>query len=80
MKFMKQCKLRKTVRGNQVDTISWVLEKLAHVGKRIWIENTKGVRDEGWHVEEVFQTSRTEEKYVKERSRDYLHHREATAI
>lgn len=70
---MRQCRMRKSIRGCDSFLISWIPEKFAKVGKFLKLKG-----EDGWEVVDVF--TRKCAKEVNERGQDYKRTRLASDI
>ncbi len=77
--YMKQCHFIRTVHGRTVNLIAWIPEKFAIKDKIVKLKMGEEYWVDGWVVDAV-GNSRTKSTTASERSRDYLHQREASDI
>ena len=73
--FYRQCELSRA----GIYCILWIPEKFTKLNTYIKLKQEDDSWQDGWFVGKVYDI-RIEEKEVRERERDYLHHREATDI
>ena len=89
--YYVQCTLRRKSGNGYLETVGWIEEKLAVVGKHLKMHLSGGetrsgclvtwneeVWEEGWYV--IGTGARREKSYLREKSRDYLHQREASDV
>lgn len=72
--FMRQC----TLNRGRAQTVSWIPEKFATVGKVLALKDRAGEWTDGWEVAAV--GGRLEASVVNERSQEYKKHRNSTDI
>ena len=77
--WYRQCKYRKIDPPHRIG-VSWIPEKLAKVGKRIYFgrKAVPGEKRELWEVMEVW--ARKRESEVVERQMDYKHQRKQSDV
>ena len=71
VRFYRQCRLAK---GN-ARQVAWIPEKFAVAGRYLRLTEA-GVSEDGWQVTGI--GARLTEAYVRERSQDYKHTRQAS--
>lgn len=74
--YYRQCRLKRV--NGQIDT-AWIPEKFAKKGHYIKIKKGDGKWENGWRVQEVYDTRAAESRLLAH-ERDYLIQREASDV
>lgn len=75
--YYRQCRLTKPTENGVLQTVSWIPEKYAVVGRSLRLKNRSDEWEDGWNVAEAGET-RLDERHLPDYHSEIKNHRKRT--